>query len=189
MSTVHSFGWIQGALGIIVALGMTRVIVSVVNLHFSRNKLSLDWVPFVWALNIFFLLLQFSWVFVGLEPIVQRWTFGSFLLLLGFVLTLFIAAALVLPANESHVGDSLRTWFEKDGRYCLLFLAAYAMLAYFFNWYFGGEPPEKNPASALIIIMSLTSFFTKSRKVLATMTILSLLLTIAIVAEMVISEI
>lgn len=51
----HSFQWIQGALGIITALGMTRLITSGVHMHLARRKIKLDWVPFVWALNIFFL--------------------------------------------------------------------------------------------------------------------------------------
>ncbi|WP_396190152.1 hypothetical protein, partial [Flavobacterium sp.] len=87
-------------MGIITALGMTRLIISVVHMHLARRKIQLDWVPFVWALNIFFLLLQFSWVFVGLESAVTQWTFGLFLMLLCFVLTLFVAAALVLPNTD-----------------------------------------------------------------------------------------
>ena len=182
---VHSFQWIQSALGIITALGMTRLIISVVQMHLARRNVQLDWVPFVWALNIFFLLLQFSWVFVALEPLVEKWTFGLFLMLLGFVLTLFVAAALVLPNTEGQAGKSLQVWFEHDGRWALPFLAFYAFLAYPFNWYLGGETPDKNPASALLIAMALLAFFTKSRKLLVTMTVLDLLLTVAIVLEMV----
>lgn len=185
----HSFQWIQGALGIIVALGMTRLIISVVHLWIARKTVHLDWIPFVWALTIFFLLLQFSWVFVSLEPIVKHWSFGVFLMTLGFVLTLFVASALVLPNTEAQAGKSLQKWFESDGRYSLLFLSAYAFLAYFFNWYFGDKGPEDNPASGLIIVMSLISFFTKSRKVLATMALLNLLLTIAITTGMVIYDV
>ena len=55
----HSFQWIQASLGILVALGMTRLILSVLHLHIARHSVRLDWIPFVWALNIFFLLLQF----------------------------------------------------------------------------------------------------------------------------------
>lgn len=181
----HSFQWIQGALGIIVALGMTRLIISVVHLWVARKVVKLDWIPFVWALNIFFLLLQFSWVFVSLEPIVKHWSFGVFLMTLGFVLTLFVASALVLPHTDAQAGKSLQDWFENDGRYSLLFLTAYAFLSYFFNWYFGDQGPEENPGSGLLIVMSLISFFSKSRKVLASMAILNLLLTIAIMAGMV----
>lgn len=181
----HSFQWIQASLGILVALGMTRLILSVVHLHIARHSVRLDWIPFVWALNIFFLLLQFSWMFVELEPMVEKWSFGLFLALLGVILTLFTASALVLPNTKEQAGDSLQEWFGRDGRHSLLFLTAYASLTYFFNWYLAGLGPETNPAAGMLIIMALVSFFTKSRKLLATMTILNLLLTLALVVQMV----
>ena len=184
---VHSFQWIQAAIGIIVGLGMTRLIISVTNVYIGRRSIRLDWIPFVWALNIFFLLLQFSWVFVELDQYIKQWTFGLFLTMLGFVLMLFIASALVLPNTEAQAGSSLQTWFEQDGRYALLFLAAYALLAYPVNWYFAGETPDSNSASALLVTMSLVAFFTKSRKLLASMAIMNLLLTAAIVLGMVVT--
>ena len=185
---MHSFQWIQAALGIIVGLGMTRVILSVVQICVARRQVKLDWVPFIWALNIFFLLLQFSWNFVELESLVTRWNFGLFILLMGFVITLFIAAALILPTSEAQAGSDLRSWFRNDGRWAMPFLAFYAFLAYPFNWYLAELPPSANPASAILIIMAMTAFYTTSRKVLATVTVLNLLLTLAIVAEMVVSS-
>lgn len=182
---MHSFQWIQGALGIIVALGMTRVIASAVHMCIMRRQVRLDWIPFVWAFCIFLLLLQFSWVFVGLEGLVQAWSFGIFLLLLGFVLTLFVAAALVLPTSEAQTEGDLRVWYDKNGRWAMPFLALYAFLAYPFNWYMSHLPPTANPASAILIALSLTALWTKSRKVLAFVTILDLILTAGLVVEMV----
>ena len=182
---MHSFQWIQSALGIIVALGMTRIIISVVQVCVLRRQIRLDWVPFVWAFNIFFLLLQFSWNFVELEKIVVRWNFGIFLLLLGFVITLFTAAALILPTSESQAGGDLREWFRNDGRWAMPFLAFYALLAYPFNWYLAELPPTTNPASILLIIMAMTAFYASSRKVLVIATLLNFLLTSAIIIEMI----
>lgn len=48
----HSFQWIQASLGIIVALGITRLIISVVHLYTGRRSIRLDWIPFAWALAI-----------------------------------------------------------------------------------------------------------------------------------------
>lgn len=48
----HSFQWIQASLGIIVALGITRLIISVVHLYIGRRSIQLDWIPFAWALAI-----------------------------------------------------------------------------------------------------------------------------------------
>lgn len=181
----HSFQWIQASLGIIVALGMTRLIISVIHVYIGRHAIKMDWIPFVWALSIFFLLLQFSWVFIELDQFIKHWTFGLFLMLLGFVLTLFVASALILPNTEAQAGDSLQTWFERDGRYALLFLTAYSLLAYPMSWYFADGTPDENPASAILTTLALIAFFTKSRKLLASVTLLNLLLTLALVAGMV----
>ena len=39
---MHSFQWIQGALGIIVGLGMTRVIISMVQVCVARRQVPLN---------------------------------------------------------------------------------------------------------------------------------------------------
>lgn len=184
MRMQHSFEWVQAALGIIVALGLTRIVTSIVQLHALRRTTRLDWVPLSWAITIFFLLLQFSWVFVSLRDTVERWTFGLFLCLLGFVLMLFTAAALVLPTSQMQAGDSLRTWFRSDGRWALPFLALYSLFAYAFNWYFTHDGPASNPASALMLVLATTAFFATSRRLQAATAALAFLLTVGIVIEM-----
>ena len=164
---------------------MSRIIISATHMWIARRQVKLDWVPFVWALSIFFLLLQFSWVFVGLEGMVERWSFGLFLLLLCFVLTLFVAAALILPNSDGQAGSDLREWHAHTGRWALPFLALYAFLAYPFNWFMGQQPPTENPASAVLIALTLTAFFTRSRKVLATVTVIDCLLIALVIWEMV----
>ena len=185
---MHSFQWIQSALGIIVALGMSRIIISATHMWIARRQVKLDWIPFVWALSIFFLLLQFSWVFVGLEGSVERWSFGLFLLLLSFVLTLFVAAALILPNSDAQAGSDLRDWHAHTGRWALPFLAFYAFLAYPFNWFMGQVPPSENPASAILIVLTMVGFFTRSRKVLATVTLVDFVLIVLVVHGMVVAE-
>ena len=181
----HPFEWVQAAVNIIVALGLTRLVTAFVNLHSIRRSVRLDWIPVAWAANIFFLLLQFSWVFYTLREIVQQWTFGLFLGVLAFVMILFAAAALVLPTTERQAGDDLEEWFREHGRWALPFLVLYAVLSYIFNWYFGGSGPESNPASAITIILATTTFLVRSRRIQVATTILSLMLTVAIAFEMV----
>ena len=182
---MHSFQWIQWALGVIVALGMTRILLSTVHMGLARHTVKLDWVPFVWATNIFFLLLQFSWMFVSLDGVVKTWRFAVFFALLCFVVTLFVAAALVLPNTEAQAGTDLRDWFGRDGRWALPFLATYAFLAYPFNWYFDGAPAEENQAAGLIVLLSFIAFFTKSRRVLTVTTFMVFVITVLIVIQMI----
>jgi hypothetical protein len=180
----HSFEWVQASLDIIVALGLTRIVTSIVQLHALRRTTRLDWIPLAWAITTFFLLLQFSWVFVSLRDVVARWTFGLFLCLLGCVLMLFTAAALVLPSSQEQAGDDLRMWFRSDGRSALHFLGLYSLLAYPFNWYFTHDGPASNPASALMLVPATIAFLATTRRLQAGVAALTILLTVAIVMEM-----
>lgn len=186
---MHSFQWVQGALGIIVGLGMTRIIVSIVNCIIGRTQIKLDWVPFAWAGTIFILLLQFSWGLVEIEKVVPVWTFAIFICLLIFILNLFLAGAMILPNSESQAGGDLRVWYERQGRWAMPFLILYVLLAYVFNWYFLDKGPASNPASALFAVLALTAFISRSRRVLEITTVLSVLVSAGIFVEMLMAEV
>ena len=73
---------------------------------------------------LFSIMLNFS-KNVLLESVVRRWNFSLFILLMGFVITLFIGAALILPISEAQAGSELSAWFRSDGRWAVPFLAFY----------------------------------------------------------------
>lgn len=181
---MHSFQWVQASLGIIVSLAMTRIAASVVNMAVLRGSVRLDWLPFAWAFGVFLLLLQFSWNFVALDGVITAWKFVDFIFLLLVVFNLFIAAALILPSSEAQAAGVLRVWHQKHGRWALLFIAIYTGLSYAVNWHFGGGDPRENPAGAIFAAVALTGFLTGSRRVLAVMTVLFLLATMGLLAEM-----
>jgi hypothetical protein len=138
---MESFHWVTGTLGMVLALGMTRLLATAVALYRARSRAQLDWVPFVWAICIFYSLLEFSWTLQELGTLVEKWTFPLFLTLFGLALILFVAAALVFPHTELQAGESLRTSFERDGRLGLAFLAGYEALTTAANWYFWNASP------------------------------------------------
>lgn len=59
----HAFDWVQTSVGIFVGLSIARLVTSAVNMHIARKNVAMDWIPFVWAVTIFVLLIQFSWTF------------------------------------------------------------------------------------------------------------------------------
>lgn len=189
----HSFQWIQATIGIFIGLSVARLITSAANMFIARKSVTMDWVPFGWALTIFFLLLQFAWSFIELDTVIHTWTFGHFVMLLAYVLSLFSAAALILPNIESQAGKSLTEWFALNGRWALSFVVLYAILLYPLRWYLMSLAAESNqaagilealdPGSLTLIIVTLVAMFTKSRRVLASVTILDLILTFALLVD------
>ncbi len=117
----------------VMALGMTRLLSVGVLLFRSRGRVQMDWVPIVWACSIFYSMLDFSWDLRQPNGHGTEWTFMLFLVVFGFALLLFAAAALILPSHELKDGEKLRAAFERDGRWALLFIAVYDALAVIFN--------------------------------------------------------
>lgn len=113
----------------ILSLGVARLLTSAVAQFHARRHRTLDWLPVAWAAVIFCQQIDFWWSLEELATLVNRWTAGSFLILVGLVLTLFMAAALILPTSASGEIDKLRTYFEQDGRWALPFLAGFNALA------------------------------------------------------------
>ena len=189
----HSFQWIQATIGIFIGLSVARLITSAANMFIARKAVAMDWIPFGWALTIFFLLLQFAWSFIELDAVIKTWNFGHFVMLLVYVLSLFSAAALILPNIESQAGKSLRDWFALNGRWALSFVVLYALLLYPLRWYLISLDAEPNqatgilevldPGSLALVIVTLVAMLTKSRRVLASATILDLVLTLALLVE------
>jgi len=148
---MNAFDWITTTLALVLGLGTTRLLLSALAVFRSRGRARMDWVPMVWAGCIFLAQLQFWWAVHELPLLVAHWTFLHFLSLVGLVLTLFVASALVLPDVELKEGDSLTAAFRRDGRWALVFLSLYFALAALADWSFWGVSPWKgvglvNPA-------------------------------------------
>jgi hypothetical protein len=168
---MDTYRWISIVISIILGLGITRLLTSAVGLFLARRKATFDWIPFAWSLTIFVQQIDFWWSIEELSALVLTWWLGDFLLLVGLVLTLFLAAALILPASEAGLSKGLRIYFEEDGRWALAAIALFNMLAIFANWKFWGEAPVSvegalNLVSGLLPLVAL--FGTRRAQEIAT---------------------
>jgi hypothetical protein len=131
---MDTFRWIAIVVSMILGLGVARLLSGLVAVFRSRGQAALDWPPLVWAAAIFIQQIAFWWSLEDAAGQVATWTLPAFLMLVALVLALFLAAALVLPAEPLAAGDSLRASFEKDGRWALLALAAFNAVVILANW-------------------------------------------------------
>jgi hypothetical protein len=146
----------------------------------SRTHARLDWLPMAWAACIFIAQLQYWWAVIELASFNETWTIGTFLLLLGLPLMLFAAAALVLPQTELPEGADLREWFNRDGRWALLFLCAYYILAVLANWILWKHSPLSSwdALEGPMIVLPLAFNFISSRRAREIITVLFIGLTL-----------
>ncbi|MCX5515310.1 hypothetical protein C3941_21715 [Kaistia algarum] len=137
---MDTFRWIAVVFSMILGLGVARLLTSGAAVFRARRRAEIDWIPLVWAGFIFLQQITFWWSLEELATMMPKWTFGSFLLLVGLVLALFLAAALILPPSEIAEGESLRRYFEADGRWSLIAVAVFNGLALLINLLFWGTP-------------------------------------------------
>lgn len=164
---MESFRWISVAFSMILGLGVTRVLSGSILVFRSRHRAELDWVPFAWAMAIFVLQLQFWWAMIELAEVERRWSRLDFLNVIAIPLSLYAAAALVLPHQELEAGERLRDGFERDGRLGLMCLAGYAVFAFIADRRLFGV---SNPSSidgflALELLLPLAAVVSRSRRV------------------------
>jgi hypothetical protein len=170
---MEAFRWIAISLAMILGLGVTRVLSSAIAAFRSRTHAKLDWIPLVWAAAIFVLQIQFWWAAMELPSLVHGWTLVEFLTLLGVPLALFVAAGMVLPPYELEPGASLRVLFERDGRWALLSLVVYSLLAIVIDVQLF-HSPLWTPTSALLaaqVVLPLCYLAGSSRGLKAAMTL------------------
>jgi hypothetical protein len=162
---MDTFRWIAVVVSMILGLGVARLLTGVVAVFRARGRATLDWLPLVWATAIFIQQIAFWWSLEDAAGQVATWTLPSFLMLVTLVLTLFLAAALVLPANDMVEGDSLRALFDRDGRWALLALAGFNAVVILANWVIWREGPltESVRLNIALTVVPLAGFFGSRR--------------------------
>ena len=136
--------WVTSTIGIVLALGLARLLATWVALFRARGQARMDWIPIVWAACIFMMLLQFSWALLYLATMNRDWSFARSLAPLAEATLLFVASALILP-GELAPGADLRESFERDGRWAVMVVAVYKAIAIALDWWgFDAWPLSKN---------------------------------------------
>lgn len=105
-------------ISIILGLGVTHLLMNVHRLVQARERVRVYWLPLLWAALIFTTQVEWWWASFGFRDETVEWNFFWFLFVLASPVTLFLAAAFVLP--DARVGEdcdlrqyyySNRAWF------------------------------------------------------------------------------
>jgi hypothetical protein len=98
MSAAELFPHIRIVMGMVVGLGITRLLMGVAGLiqHPSRGRVSA--IHLLWALSVLVELILFWWWEFALYEVTD-WSFGIFAFLIIYAVALFLMAALLFPDN------------------------------------------------------------------------------------------
>jgi len=166
------FEFLSVGVALVLGLGVTLVLTSLLAAFRARGRVRGDWVPLVWAAYVLALQFQYwwgSWTLVG-RP---SWTVVSFGIPLVLASLLFVAAGLVLPSGPGPYPSDLRAYFERDGKYAVAALGVRGIVAIGANVAVAGENPFIGLHIAILGQVAAASlcFFATSRRmrVLATL--------------------
>lgn len=130
---MNAFTPISTIISLVLGLGVTRMLLGLVAVFRSRKRAAVDWLPLAWAAIIFLTQMQYWWAVTHMPDALDDWTFPGFLALTGFTGLLFVCGALLLPQAEMLEEESLRTFFEAEGKWALPFLSLFFALSLVVN--------------------------------------------------------
>jgi hypothetical protein len=167
---MDTFRWLAVVLSTMLGLGIARILSGFVSAFKMRRRVRLDWLPLLLGGVILAEIVQFWWALAELLHRAQ-WTAGDFTFLLVLVMLLFLAAALIMPAdNDLAEGPD---FFERDGRWALLVLALFHVAAILANLWFWQQSPVSLPTLPIAVLAaaSLTAAITTRRRLQETMAV------------------
>ncbi|HZF85902.1 MAG TPA: hypothetical protein VE084_20500 [Burkholderiaceae bacterium] len=110
------FPHIRIVMGMVIGLGVTRLLSGVARIVQHPTQYRLDVVHLAWVASVLLALVHFWWWQFGLYQI-EAWTFGAYLFVIGYAIVLFLLCALLFPdsmqdyASYSDYFQARRGWF------------------------------------------------------------------------------
>lgn len=168
------FEYVTAALLIILGLGITELLNDAIGLFRDRHERRPEPIAVAWAAIIFAHQMQFLWAIFELGSIVESWSAGEFILALALVLLLFAAGALIIPRPAASGEWDPWQRFLQNGRWSLIALACYSLLAFVANPLFYGTAAFEtaNIVNLILFAYLVGTFFLPGRKLWAWATVL-----------------
>lgn len=154
-------------ISLVLGLGITKMLSSLVTAIRNRKQLRFHWLPVVWAIWIFLVCVQFFFYMWDLYEMEVTLTWNVFGPLLWHCILLFLAAGLILPGpGLREEPESLLDDFQQHGRLALIPFAIVTLDSIFINVLQYGDAwlGQANVLNIIFIVLVLIAFF--SRKLL-----------------------
>ena len=149
----------------VLGLGVTRLLIGVITVFRTRRNAQVDWLPLAWTACLFLIQLEFWWAINQLPMTRSTYSFPDFVSLVVLTLSLFVASALILPNRPEDESLGLRGYFETEGKFALLAIAAFGVCGFLANLYFFEAPLVSLWAllDVPVILLPVLGFFAKHR--------------------------
>jgi hypothetical protein len=120
--TISAFEHLSVLISIVIGMGLAHLLISVQRLVQARDRVSSYWLSVLWTVLIFVTLIEWWWASFSFRDR-QDWNFFYFLFILMSPISLYLAAAFVLPwAEDGRIYD-LRDYYYSTRKFFFLLVA------------------------------------------------------------------
>lgn len=167
------FEYVTATLLIILGLGITELLNDAVGLFRDRRERRPEWIALAWAAIVFAHQMQFLWAVFELNTLVESWSAFAFIVALLLALLLFVAGALIIPRPSADGPWDPWQRFLENGRWSLIALACYSVLAFLSNALFFGVAlfAAENLPNLLLGAFLFGTFFLRKKSLWAVATV------------------
>ena len=128
MLDVGAFKHVVVPIGVIIGLGVARIVMSVSQYIQKRERVRFSAIHVVWSIFLFLLFVGLWWLLWGLRYVeAERWSYFTLIYLLAGPALLYLPSILLLPEVPDTGKLDLGSLFERVGRPVFLCLAGFAL--------------------------------------------------------------
>jgi len=113
---MSAFEYLAVLVSLILGLGITHLLAGVGRTIHRRAKVRTDLIHSIWTVATFLILVLNWWVFFQAR-VITEWSFGGFLLVIGWAVSFYLMAVILYPPdmaeaeNYGQVFEANRPWF------------------------------------------------------------------------------
>lgn len=153
---VSAFKHVVVPIGVIIGLGVARVVMSVSEYIQQRDRIAFSFTHLLWTTILFLIFVGLWWILWGLRHIeADRWSFFTLIYLLVGPTLLYLPSILLLPGVPDTGRLDLASVFDRVGRPIFLCLALFGLWLVCAEVYLLREPllvPKRINQGAIIVV-------------------------------------
>lgn len=181
---ISAFEYVTVLISIVLGLGITQVLTGIADLVHQSNRVKVYWPHFVWVFLVLLMHVQEWWVTYDLKNY-EPWRLPTFFFIMLYPVNLFILARLLFPFGMQEGIIDLKTFYFENYRKIFGFTCALILLAILDGVFIRNRSILDESLKLILLLLMLFFISRKSlaelaHKIIATVFLLLLLLSIAI---------
>lgn len=165
MTAADSFFHVRILVGIVTGLSVSRLLTGLARPVQRPDLKQMGFVHAAWAVYLLLTIIHFWWFELALSKLVEKWTFGLYVFVIGYASLLFLISTILFPDQTDQHSDpeayfySRRAWFY--GMLATMFLVDICDTMLKGVGHFQALGVEYPIRQAVLLVLSLIAIFVR----------------------------